>query len=288
MLNRFIKIFLVKFLKFDKLFLHKKRSFENLIIDYSNTIQNSSKELIELTLKRLLPVGCSKEIIRIGGSGDGAYLLPNDLKNIDACFSPGTSFTTNFEDEIAKKFGIKSFMIDGSVEESSLDLNAKFFHFQKIWLADFNSQNTITLSKWIDQSSFSGSSNLLLQMDIEGAEYQTLISTPYDYLNKFKILVIEFHNLFRLKNQRFLNQRFLPVVEKLLNSFDCVHIHPNNCCGTSNIHGFSIPNVLEMTFYRKDCNLEKKYSSNIPHKLDILNNPDKEPIVLSEPWSKNF
>ena len=79
MLNKFLKLILIRFLKFDKLFLVKARSIDNLIIDYSKTIENSSKELIEITLKKLVPVGCSRKLIRIGGSGDGAYLVPNDL-----------------------------------------------------------------------------------------------------------------------------------------------------------------------------------------------------------------
>lgn len=284
MLTKFIKLILIRFLKFDKLFLVKASSIDNLIIDFSSTIENSSKELIEITLKKLVPVACSKKLIRIGGSGDGAYLVPNDLKRIDACFSPGTSTTTNFEDELALNYGIKSYMCDGSVEKSSLNLKKNYQDFKKLWLADFNSNNSITLSKWIKESYCSDSTNLILQIDIEGDEYPTLLATPYDFLQKFKIIIVEFHHLSRLKNQRFLNQKFLPVVDKLLTVFDCVHVHPNNCCGTSNIHGYAIPNVLEATFYRKECNLEKKYSTNIPHKLDILNIPNKEPIVLSEPW----
>lgn len=58
------------------------------------------RQAIEL----MVPKGCSKELIRIGGSGDGAYLLPDDLTAIDACFLPGVSTLVNFELQLAEDF----------------------------------------------------------------------------------------------------------------------------------------------------------------------------------------
>ena len=37
------------------------------------------------------------KLIRLGGRGDGAYLLPDDLQDIQACFSPGVSDSKLFE-----------------------------------------------------------------------------------------------------------------------------------------------------------------------------------------------
>jgi hypothetical protein len=46
-------------------------------------------------------------LIRIDGKRDGAYLAPNDLEAIDACFSPGVSNIKKFEDELVAKYGIR-------------------------------------------------------------------------------------------------------------------------------------------------------------------------------------
>ena len=48
-------------------------------------------------LQLLKPVRSSYPLVRIGGDQDGAYLLPNDLKGIEACFSPGVSYKKSFE-----------------------------------------------------------------------------------------------------------------------------------------------------------------------------------------------
>ena len=49
-------------------------------------------------------------LVRIGGEGDGGYLLPDDLKGIRKCFSPGVSTTAEFEKHVARTYGIKSFL----------------------------------------------------------------------------------------------------------------------------------------------------------------------------------
>ena len=72
-------------------------------------VQNLSA-LLEL----IKPQECPYKLIRIGGNNDGAYLIPDDLKGIKVCFSPGVSNRKDFEDHLAKKFRIKSYLCDFS------------------------------------------------------------------------------------------------------------------------------------------------------------------------------
>jgi FkbM family methyltransferase len=233
----------------------------------------------------LLPTGCAHELIRIGGVGDGAYLVPNDLSAIDACFSPGIANVITFEQELADVYGIHSYMCDASVDAAQLDLNPVFHHFVKKWLGGFDGADTHTLDGWVAETAHSESSNLLLQMDIEGAEFESIIATSESIISQFRIIVIEFHGLWRIQSSRFLNTRFLPVLHKLARHFDCVHAHPNNCCGTTLVSEFYVPNVIELTYYRKSCN-SNLFQPQIPHPLDILNVLENPPIQLGAPWSR--
>ena len=97
-------------------------------------------------------------------------------------------------------------MTDGSVKSEALNLVKGYQYFQEKWLNGFNDKNSMTLSSWIYNANLVNSNNLLLQMDIEGAEYESIIATSESTLKKFRIIVIEFHNLDYLRNQRFLNQ----------------------------------------------------------------------------------
>ena len=42
-------------------------------------------------------------LIRVGSKNDGGYLVPDDLKNINACFSPGVDLNVSFETDLALK-----------------------------------------------------------------------------------------------------------------------------------------------------------------------------------------
>ena len=54
--------------------------------------------------------------------------LQNDFKDTKFCFSPGINEIVEFENDLAEKFGIKSFMIDGSIKKPPLKNN--LFEFQ--------------------------------------------------------------------------------------------------------------------------------------------------------------
>ena len=80
----------------------------------------------------------------------------------------------------------------------------------------------------------------------------TLLSTPIDFLKRFRILVVEFHSFHRVRNDYFLENIGIPVFEKLEKVFDVVHIHPNNIAQNVPFLNFYLPHALEITFHRKD------------------------------------
>mgnify|MGYP000750974752 FL=1 len=57
---------------------------------------------LERFIEKFRPKSVGKEMIRICGKGDGAYLLPDDLSGISACFSPGVDVSSTFEEELAE------------------------------------------------------------------------------------------------------------------------------------------------------------------------------------------
>ena len=129
-MRQLVKLITQKILKIDLIFLYNIQRF-NRFLEHSDYIQKSNAIDVEEALKLTVPIGCSKDLIRVGGNNDGAYLLPDDLNKIEACFSPGTSNIKTFEDELAEKYQIKSFMTDGSVKSESLKLIEDYQFFQE-------------------------------------------------------------------------------------------------------------------------------------------------------------
>ena len=241
------------------------------------------EEDIEEALKLLIPVGCTHPLVRIGGNADGAYLVPDDLESIDACFSPGVGDLVAFEQELAEKHQIPSYLCDASIANPPDGLREGFHDFAPFWLGGFDGDDTQTLDSWVMGSKHKHSKDLLLQMDIEGAEFSCLLAASDSILSRFRIVLVEFHGLERISSSRFLNTRLLPVLHKLNRHFDCVHVHPNNCSGTVEVLQATLPMVIEATYYRKNCN-KGGPAPAIPHPLDIINCPARQEILLGRPW----
>jgi hypothetical protein len=223
------------------------------------------------------------DLIRIGGDGDGGYLVPDDLENIVSCFSPGVSDIFDFELDLAGR-GIPSFMADYSVKPETI-INPKF-HFIQKFVGPVNSIEEINFEDWVIINS-EESQDLILQMDIEGAEYATLLSCNQSILRRFRILVIEFHGL-----ELLLDYQAAPLVEncfkKLLQDFYVVHIHPNNNDPSRFYKTTEIPSLMEFTFIRKDRVHQFEYVTSYPHSLDrptVSNRPD---IKLPSNWYRSY
>jgi hypothetical protein len=221
----------------------------NLSRNTTTTGLTPKSEVINL-LGRIRPQDNGHKLIRVGGPGDGGYLIPDDLAGISECFSPGSNKLSNFESEIAKNWQIKSFICD-SVEEKPSNLTT-FQDFTEAWVgSSTDDEKYISLSDWVQEKSQS-QGDLILQMDIEGAEFLTVMAASTQLLKRFRIVVIELHFLEALKNKWAFDQIYLPFFDKILSGFDVVHLHPNNCCGTWTYGDFEFPRIIELTMHRRD------------------------------------
>ena len=110
------------------------------------------------------------KLIRLGGRGDGAYLIPDDLENIQACFSPGVCNSKFFEDDLTNFFNIKCHLCDFSTDLNKLStpIIEEKQTFEKKWLDVNQEKDSITLDNWVDKYCGGINKDLILQMDIEG------------------------------------------------------------------------------------------------------------------------
>jgi len=223
-------------------------------------------------------------LVRVGGEGDGGYLLPDDFDGIRHCFSPGVDVTAGFEEEIAHDHGIRSFMADASVERAPLD--NPLFEFDRRFLGAQSDRTFITLGDWVSgKLGDNKDDDLLLQMDIEGAEFDVLIESDSALLRRFRMMVIEFHGM-----ERIFERHSLPLIRalfsKLHRDFAIVHMHANNCCGIAECRGIGIPRVFEISYLRRDRLPAGSATGglDLPHALDRSNVPGMPDIAMPEIW----
>ena len=223
------------------------------------------------------------ELVRLGNNNDGGYLVPNDLKDITACFSPGVDTTIQFEKDLSKK-NIPSYLLDYSID--SLPEENNLFTFEKKYLGINNDNMTMNFNTWINKYCKNNiTDEYILQMDIEGSEYEVLLNLENSLLKKFRIMIIEFHsfnNLLHPAGYRQINALF----DKILEYFYIVHIHPNNIFPVVNAMDISIPTLLEFSFIRKDRLDKKTKVTSLPNDLDQKNILNKEDIILPGYWYK--
>lgn len=176
-------------------------------------------------------------------------------------------------------------MADKSVGKPKLDIPEEQYSFERKYISCINNTDFMTMDYWVSSSGLSKNSELMLQMDIEGSEYYSIISMSDDLIKRFRIMVIEFHHLGNFWNKRFFSLAKM-TFEKILHTHICVHNHPNNYCGVETVGDIDIPQSTEFTFIRKDRVKTKTYERKFPHNLD-RNNSSKSSLVLPRCWYKN-
>ena len=226
---------------------------------------------IKSLMHNLSPQNFGNNLIRLGPEGDGGYIVPDDLVGIEACFSPGVCFESGFEKDCAE-LGMKVFMADRSVEKPA-DCH-DLFTFTKKYVGVTTNSEFMTVDDWVSQSLTNKNSDLLLQIDIEGYEYETFLGMSDSLMRRFRVIVAEFHDLEELWNRPFFKLASR-AFQKILQTHTCVHIHPNNCSPPLNKGGLSIPPVAEFTFLRNDRIHNSSFVNDFPHPLDFdnTNNP---------------
>ncbi|MBK8356390.1 MAG: hypothetical protein IPL13_13755 [Saprospiraceae bacterium] len=93
-------------------------------------IRATKKDDLVSFIKKLSPLKTNLELIRLGPNGDGGYLVPDDLENIEACFSPGVDKISEFE-KACSLLEMKIFMADKSVDNPILDIEKYRYKFLK-------------------------------------------------------------------------------------------------------------------------------------------------------------
>ncbi len=237
---------------------------------------------IRSLLDALSPIVCEHALVRFGPNRDGGYLLPDDLAGIAACFSPGVNCASGFEWDCAER-GMQVYMADKSVDQPAKQHPQ--FHFQKKFIGATTNTDFVTLDHWVSGSLSSGEDDLLLQMDIEGYEYEALLAASDELLRRFRILVIEFHHLHQLYNKFFFGLASRAFF-KILQTHTCVHIHPNNCSHPVRVGEFEFPRAMEFTFLRTDRVKEMRPATSFPHPLDC-DNTHNPSLVLPDCWYRS-
>ena len=225
--------------------------------------------------------------IRIGSNDDGGYvLLDSGLESIDIVYSYGVGDNADFEAMICEKYNAIARLYDHTIK--SAPLKNDLLYFKREGVGPKKSENLNTIENHINKNSDSGK-RLLLQMDVEGAEWDTLIHTPNSVLGLFDQIVIEVHGLASDVSDA-LNEggvykvsieNKIKVLKKINALFYLYHVHANTEGGLYYINWFKVPNILELTFVNKKAVKDAEHSKVVfPTEFDRPNAKGRKEIEL--------
>lgn len=222
--------------------------------------------------------------LRVGNRlGDGGYVMVDDFGGIKAALSLGIGDETTWDVEMSAR-GLDIFQFDHTVEPPAEVATNPRLHFYRCGIANHTDpqQNLKTIGDILADEMAGYSGDLILKMDIEGHEWDSLRFISEDVLSRFRQICIEIHNPLARPGQRTCRNRNLSVLEKLHRNFAPVHLHANNAGFVKKLFGFTIPRALEVTYIRRDGQIFSDSTESFPGEYDAPNVPSDPEIMISE------
>ena len=234
-----------------------------------------------------IPVG--QDLVRIGPTSDGGYVLANNFKEISAVISLGVGKNVDIEMYFAN-LGKNILLFDGTI--TNLPKNHKKFNFfnsnvygtstssrekdSEILVNDIFSYYLKNLFK--DLVTIPSNLEVLFFVDIEGSEYDLLINLNRANLEVCQQMTVEFHDIFKEITSS--NPKIFECLAKLHETHELISAHGNNYGAAIQIDGADYPDVLETTWMRKDAAEFVNGVNNFNPRLNKPNNPGTPDLVL--------
>lgn len=213
-------------------------------------------ELQPITLKN-----CTLQ--RFGGPHDGGYLMcGNLLGNIQAAYSYGIGAEDSWGCQVSTQFRVTVHEYDCfNLWQPACPGGRPVFHNECIGskTETLESRFFDTLTNQIAKNGDTGKT-LVVKVDVEGAELDSLLGTSNRVLNRFDQLAIEIHGA---------NRDFLELVRKLKGTFYLVHLHFNNQACAERWYPFP-SSAYQVLFVNKRIGVPDPAAPKpvLPHPLD--------------------
>jgi hypothetical protein len=183
----------------------------------------TARQIRQRLLSELRPVAlenCTMQ--RVGSPNDGGYLMcGNLLGSIQSAYSYGIGPADDWGCEISRSHGVSVHQYDCfDPFHPPCPGGRAVFHDECIGprAEVVGSRAFDTLTSQIARNGDAGKT-LVVKIDVEGAELESLMATPEGVLDRIDQLALEIHGT---------DRRYLDLVRRLKRTFHPVHIHFNN------------------------------------------------------------
>ena len=215
------------------------------------------------------------ELVRVGGHHDGGYIMLNDFENKKIAYSFGIGYDVSWEEWISRKGNIIIHCFDHTVNGLPIENDRMFFHKIGIAGVDYRSDNLLSIDSILQANAHERETDIILKMDVEGAEWDFFQTVSSDTLNRFSQMTFELHGMINRDEGKIIR-----ALEKINKTHQAVWIHANNSGGIARAGCIMMPDLLEITYVNKQNYMFTDTSYNCPLDIDSPNIEAYPDIVL--------
>lgn len=226
-------------------------------------------------LKLLAPQDVAGQTkLRIGPAHDGGYVMLDPGRD-GIAYSFGISDYSPWDREMAER-GFKVYQYDGTVAKGPDEHPNLIFTKANISGEAQPPAGEKNLSQILRENGHESVDDIILQIDIEGGEWEFFEHITPEQIGRFSQIIVEFHDLLNIDKLTY----YTAVIEKINRTHCPFHIHYNN-------HGSNIPfadfiacDPIEVSFVRRAGHSFSPSQETFPTALDSSNNPEITDIAI--------
>lgn len=188
------------------------------------TVAAPNPEVRTMLFAEFRPVALANcKFERVGGEGDGGYVVcGNLLKRATSVYSYGIAHTDQWGCEVSGRLGAPVHQYDCFDTQPPVCSGGKaVFHEECVAPKRYTEDGRLfdSVAAQVARNGDTGK-RLVVKMDVEGAEWASLLATPDELLAQIDQLVVEFHRVDHPLN--------VEAIRKLKGLFHIANIHYNN------------------------------------------------------------
>ena len=260
--------------------VRKILTLEEPVKDFSFITSREYYAELQDLLRLSMPEGFS--LVRTGREHDGGYIMLDDFNDGGIAYSFGISNDVSWDKDMASH-GYDVFMYDHTID--GLPEKNPRFHWTKQGIADGVTQDDRlkTLDELIRANHHEGKCDMILKMDVEGAEWGFLESVSSETLSQFGQMTFEFHGIPNHDRPDLV----LEVFRKINRTHQLVHVHANNFGNYISCGGKVFSTLFELSYVlRSKYSFSTDYAPVLPLDIDSPNKADLPEVELGR-WNEH-
>lgn len=241
------------------------------LIDFEREPRSDADRRCRRAAECIRPFDAGCDLVRVGGVADGAYVMADDFV-ASAAISIGVGHDVSWDIDVAAR-GVPVHMFDPTVQRPPSTVPSGTFNRVGIGTAEQAQRSGLDLkplemlAATVDASD---TAELILKIDVEGAEWEALDAA--ESLTRYRQIVLELHDLDQLAESS-CGDRIVRVLERMQQTHVSIHVHANNDAPLAHFDTYWLPSVLEVSFLRRDLATRIAPATSMREDLDRPSNP---------------